>query len=383
MLATAGTVANAQPAGLALTREIRIDGVAENLVTPRWILVGRDGRIAIDQQADRSVRFFDASGRPIGRFGRRGEGPGEFQFMTGAGWVGDSLWLHDGLSQRTTLVTPGLEFARVIPDLALKPAPGQETRFAATTTSDRKAMYADGNSLVLVSRFSGAIPAGFDTIGFRIFRAAGDGVIRNQVVHLNQPGGRVRVLAGSRYIQAGTPFYARPLFRISERGNRMALLTCVYDGPQGGTMRVVMFGTSGDTVYARNYPFTPQAIPRAVADSGLAAAIETARNAARFIGAEEAATLTRAVRERMRIPPYFPPFTGMAVGDDGAAWIELRSPAGGATSFMVLDPRGSVSGTVAVPARTKALNVSATHMWGIELDQDDVPSVVRYRVVGR
>ncbi len=381
---------NTQAARLALTREIRIDGIAENLVAPRWILVGRDGRIVIDQQQDRNVRLFDASGRSIGRFGRRGEGPGEFENTFIGGWVGDSLWVHDLSQQRTTVITPDLAFARVIPDAGIKPPVGQETRFPSSASSDRRAIYEDGTSLVAVLNFS-AIPAGFDANGGGYFRVAADGTIRNSVVYFNQPTGSVRIAMGdggrmqgsSGMIQQHTPFYTRPLTKVSHRGNRIATLACIYDGPQARTMRVVMLGASGDTIYARNHPFTPQAIPRTVADSAHAAAVANTKAMSQFVGAADAAALTRAVQDQMRIPPFYPPFTSMVIADDGTAWIELRSPAGGATSFMLLDPRGSVVGTVAVPARTKVLTVSSTHMWGIELNQDDVPSVVRYRVAGR
>src|SRR5262245_24840967 len=73
--------AQAAPPVLRVTREMRIDGNAANLVTPGWILLLRDGRIAVSQTQDRSVLFFDSTGRSVGKFGRQGEGPGEFSTL--------------------------------------------------------------------------------------------------------------------------------------------------------------------------------------------------------------------------------------------------------------------------------------------------------------
>ena len=95
--------ANAQPA-ISVTRELRIDGVDNVLVRPSFLIVGRDGLIAFSQPQDLAIRFHDATGRLLGKFGRGGQGPGEFQILAGAGWVGtaEELRRHTGALSTTS-----------------------------------------------------------------------------------------------------------------------------------------------------------------------------------------------------------------------------------------------------------------------------------------
>jgi hypothetical protein len=92
------------------------------------------------------------------------------------------------------------------------------------------------------------------------------------------------------------------------------------------------------------------------------------------------ATLASAVRAGMKIPPVYPAFTSMVIADDGTAWIGLRTESGAPARFMVLDATGNITGIAVMPPRVRPLTVSASHVWGVELDEDDVPSVVRFRV---
>jgi hypothetical protein len=46
----------------------------------------------------------------------------------------------------------------------------------------------------------------------------------------------------------------------------------------------------------------------------------------------------------------------------------------------VLDPRGEIMGKVTLPANVTPLSVSGARMWGFERDENDVQSVVRFRI---
>jgi hypothetical protein len=89
-----------------MVEQLRIDGHAEDLVSILRIAVGPDGTIAVDQRADHAVRLYHADGRLKGRFGSRGEGPGEFASLYGIGWLQDTLWIGDSDQPRVTFVSP-------------------------------------------------------------------------------------------------------------------------------------------------------------------------------------------------------------------------------------------------------------------------------------
>jgi hypothetical protein len=383
LLAQAAALPASGQQTLVLTPELRIDGVANNLVGVSWILVGRDGRLVVSQPDDRKVNVYDASGRPLGSFGGRGQGPGEFQSLTGVGWVGttDSVWIHDLLGQKTTVFSPGFSYVRDYNTTGVTPPPGSEQNLPTSTSSVPLALYQDGTSLVRAMLGGARVPAGFDTNGTPIFRVAGN-EIRSYVAHQRPvAGGTVGIqTAGGGSAMITTPFFARPQFNASHRGTRIASLTLEYEGPRANTMRMVVISGGGDTVYARNYPFSAAPVPRSVADSAMAAVINRAVSMDVQLNLTGGATLASAVRAGMKIPPVYPAFTSMVIADDGTAWIGLRTESGAPARFMVLDATGNITGIAVMPPRVRPLTVSASHVWGVELDEDDVPSVVRFRV---
>src|SRR5262249_16093968 len=85
-----------RPVALTAVRELRIGGDVVNFVPVRGLAISATGRIAVMQVKDQQIRVFGPTGADQGRFGRRGEGPGEFLGLFEIGWRGDSLWAFDG-----------------------------------------------------------------------------------------------------------------------------------------------------------------------------------------------------------------------------------------------------------------------------------------------
>lgn len=99
--------AQSTPRTLPLTKELTISGIEEDLCPIENIAIAADGGMVVWQQQDRQLRFFDSRGRSLGRFGRSGEGPGEFRYLSPlAGWKSDTFWLTDPTTRRVTLVSP-------------------------------------------------------------------------------------------------------------------------------------------------------------------------------------------------------------------------------------------------------------------------------------
>ena len=63
-----------------------------------------DGTIAVPEYISQEIRVFDTTGRHLKTFGGSGEGPGEFQRLSGVyRFLGDSLAAFDGQLFRTTI----------------------------------------------------------------------------------------------------------------------------------------------------------------------------------------------------------------------------------------------------------------------------------------
>jgi hypothetical protein len=94
-----------------------------------------DGVIAVADAAEASVRFFARDGSEVGRVGRLGRGPGEFQRISWMGQCGaDSLYVWDLTLRRLTLIGPD---RRVAPQASV-PQPGSVGAVPATLACSRQ-----------------------------------------------------------------------------------------------------------------------------------------------------------------------------------------------------------------------------------------------------
>jgi hypothetical protein len=92
---------------------LRINGYRETLLPIRTLAVSDQGTLALPQAQDGAVRLFSQAGASVGSFGRRGEGPGEFQSLFRLGWHGDTVWVVDHLHSRISYISPSLEPGRI------------------------------------------------------------------------------------------------------------------------------------------------------------------------------------------------------------------------------------------------------------------------------
>jgi len=75
-----------------------------------------DDRIAIANAGSWQVRFYSLTGSFLGASGRRGRGPGEFQYVSGIWeYPGDSLLVYDFRSQRYSMLDAAGAFGRAFP----------------------------------------------------------------------------------------------------------------------------------------------------------------------------------------------------------------------------------------------------------------------------
>jgi hypothetical protein len=106
-------------------------------------------------------------------------------------------------------------------------------------------------------------------------------------------------------------------------------------------------------------------------------------------GITEAAA-TAAVRSQVGWPAYVPPVTGLHAATDGTVWVRREEVSGDSIRWDVLDadlvPLGSVNLPEDLDVKTVVSVDGSIRGWaiyGIELDELDVPSIIRYVVAER
>ena len=361
-----------EPAEWRVTRDLRIDAAQHDLtlITPPGAMaVSRSGVIAVTQNQDGTIRFFSADGESLGSFGRKGQGPGEFQQMTRFMWSGDTLVVSDQRSRRLTLISPDRKLLRTVPWLTEVSMPSTSATSAPRfIVSFPRMRFADGGQLVSVSVATGspepAWPGG-----------AREGT---PFLRVDSAGNFKRLLAWSSrrqcssYYDAGNgmgsgtltiPYCAQTIEEVSPEG---VLLLTIAEPGNTSSYRVMALRENGDTVFNRSYRYQSVSIP------------QRARDSVRVMRARGSQS-QRDAAAAMPIPETYPPIARVLPGRDQTTWLETYGAAG-ARSWRVLDERGEVQGRVTFPANVQVMVASRDIVWGIETDADGLQHIIRYRV---
>ena len=338
-----------------LTEELRIDGYAEDLVPISSIAVSADGTIAMIQQQDALIRFFSRSGEPLGTFGGRGEGPGEFMMPVRLGWHGDTLWVLDRALQRASFVAPSLELARIQSHLPRQTRLGEEAG-GGTGVTFFTMLWApgpEGGLYANVASLGKAPPEPFTEYGTWAY-VDSRGIIQTTILPLVAD-------------PSSGPLRNEPQSDIAPRVGRGAVASASLDGRLAGTFSLTTVDMEGDTVFTRRYAFEREEIPDEVAD----------RLLVEYAGERTAATgQTWAGGE---VPRMYPPFQGLLIGEDGSIWIRTRLR-DRERPYYVLAADGEPLGTVNLAEGGGIAAATLDRIWVIDRDSLGVQSVVRYGV---
>ena len=363
------SLAQSLPA-LKLTRELRIDAVEHDLSPIAFLAVAPNGTIVVTQQQDRNLRYFDASGKSLGTFGRQGQGPGEFMNVGRTSWVADTLVVFDGMNRRLTLIAPERKLVRTVPltiTISLRPRPGGDTppaQFPALPMS----LTVDGSMIVSPRVLEGSpVPdwPGGAREGSPLVRVDASGVVQNVVAWRPEISCAVPFDAGagigSGY--ASIPFCAALQIDYAADGARVAL-SWVESGsrPQ---FRLAVFRVNGDTLFNRTHAYQPVTITKGAKDTAMA---QRSRN-----------PQMREALAKVQLPESYPPLARLLIGTDETMWLEFTTVAGERTWHM-LDGRGTPIAQLKVPRNLRIMVATRSNVWAIETDGDDLQHPVRYGI---
>jgi hypothetical protein len=365
-------VTHAQPRW-SLVEEIRIgtpDRPNYDLTWVNAITTGATGEVYVAQPQDRAVRVYDARGVYRRTLGRRGSGPGEFQGLDGLGWKGDSLWVSDLSQQRITFfdrtgrvlgtvraVTPVLPGAGYPAGPAAALADGSLLANPSPSTASVQRRTATRMPLVRMTR-TGAVQGGFGELDVR---------------------GQLESIRRARLSMTFTlPIQSHSLWAVAPEGSAVVVVhRPTAASRERGTFQVVRYDASGRVTLNRSYNYVPKPMAGAVADSirDYLASMFVER---RFVLARGQAE--SFARDSAPLPAFQPPVDGVTVGSDGTIW--LRREHWGATrhEYLVLGRDGDILATVVAPPGLRILHAQRNQVWGVMLDEMEIPYVLRYHV---
>jgi hypothetical protein len=358
---------------LALTEVWRISAVDQDLSFVTWLLVSRTGEVVIGQHQDHRVLFYDASGSPVSTVGREGSGPGEFQAVAKAGWIGPNVWIFDGQLQRATIISPrGLVATlpvpvtvsapdgRPLPGMSifgpsrLAPAGGTVLLFGSLgNTRDARPAWAKGPPGAAVAY--AAVDSAFHVV--RILKWV--------------PGiscSRDIAMGGSAHASVSMPFCRVPYNTESQDGADILIVSPEGESTERQAYRLTVIDSDGVSVLDRRIEVPAERISSHAADSAREA---MARRAP--------APAVAAADRKVPVPDWFPGIRSVLLGQDRSIWLE-RWTTGPDRVWEIRDPTGDLKGLLKVPRRIRIRAATLDEVWATDRDPDDLDDVVHYRL---
>jgi YD repeat-containing protein len=375
--------------------------------------VGRDGRIYVTQFLAPYVSVFDDRGLPVGIIGRGGSGPGEFYLSAvHIGFRGDTLWATDGAALHA--FTPDGKEAY---QLKWRTRVPQESSAFLPSTPLADGTFLGERQIVMASGKNGF----FDAESLPLLRFDRTGAIVDTIgmVRWNQP--RFVTLEGGLKADHPLQGMGNPLTPgiesllpvvVTRDYRAVILIGAIETAPPAptlrnlggllaepiGTFQLQRIGIDGDTLLNVPIEYTPRPISRTMQEwlRDSFAAQRAGDFAARSIPGSGPSP---AVRERRRaeardaitFPEFLPPVRSIVSGEDGTIWLlrELRED--GEDHWEVYDDQGRLQGTVVITGgksaalpwspHVRVMRATKAELWGMTIDDLDVPTIHRQRVV--
>jgi hypothetical protein len=313
----------------------------------RSFTVDDGGRIWVLEQQAQELRVFDGDGAHVRTVGRRGGGPGEFaQAMRVERGPDGHMWVMDPQNNRLSVFdTAGIYLLGrpAAGGFIMHPWPGR-----ADTLGNYYSPVPHGGRLALVRHDAEFTPR--DTM-----QPPRDPVQRERF-EVRGPGG------GG--IVAGVPYQGGLVWRLSERGTFLGLMTDEY--------RLFEIDAAGDTLRTVTRAYSPLSVT--------AADRERARDELKWF-TDQGGQIDLAMLPRTK-----PPAASFFVDDEGNTWVELVAEGDDAGRLHdVFDAHGRLLGTLRLPfalQRAPFPMVRDRTLYGVTEDELGVQYVVRARIVG-
>jgi hypothetical protein len=354
------------PPRWTLTEEFRIteDAGVEFSRLSR-VVPAPGGGVLIVETMPWSLHMFDVRGRFVRTVGRVGAGPGEYESLSGAGFLKDTLWISDSRLRRVTLFATDGKVMRTVPQSpqAVPPGPGMTAAAVTLLSGDR--------ALGSVSTVSSMIASG--EVKYRpMLMMTRDGRILDTLGLSPVGNSQLAIRYGTGGMFTAQPYGDYPLNAFAADAERVYVIDrAAATSARGATFGVTALNFKGDTVWKRRYPYTPVALARATVDSFVTQLM--APQGPRP-GIPEA-----AIREPLYVPAFRAAVSDAVAATDGSLWVRLSGTSEN-SQFLVIAPNGNLVGSVQVKRTVLVSAIDGDVVWMIDRDEDDVPIVVKARV---
>jgi|GEM_PF-3879248 len=363
---------------LALTREVVVGG---DQIEMKRLVGGRispNGTIYLSSITGRELLVFGSNGEKRTTLGRYGSGPGDFRSMPYLGFVGDSLWIADGVLRRFTVYSAEDRLAGTRRIEKLIPPRDNSVNVPKVNGGNHvRAIFSDGSMLMMAVDYTMSFDKPNEpTRGFPLFKVSSTGAVQHQVGWIPVSHEMVGP-SNNRSQWIYSAFDNRPAHALSVDG---ALFVTAIPSELDAIVpmaTLTVLRASGDPVYTRSIPVATPTIPDSILNREFRSDPRDSKERAEL----------RRTRPR---PKFYPPLKDVFISTSGRVLVVFTSDVehyDGSTrhfaterEYLVLDATGKPVGSFKLPARTLVLQLNDDVIWASDFDRDDVPTIVRYRI---
>ena len=355
------------PPRLTVVEDVRIGSQSDpdiGFTRVGGVVVGPDRRMYVSERQDLQMRIYDAAGNLERVVGRRGRGPGEFQFLGHLGLLGDTVWVVDPSLRRITLLNRDGDLIETFltPGIRLNPPHQQVTVSPMYLRPDRNWVSGTGFASIPMEGIS-------YTVSELLFDASGALVDTLRTLEMVYPPFGVTI--DSISIRGEDLLLDDPIISHDPGVRTVVVRRAGATSDATSTFSVTSISVRGDTVFDTSFEYRPIA----VSDTYIDRVVESLT-----VGPQArlgAGRIERALRSAL--PPFHPPVTQVRLGEDGAIWLRRESDRETEAQYWILEPDGVVRGTVNIPSTVRIKWSGTDEFVGMELDDLDVPWLIRYR----
>lgn len=345
----------AQTLRLAPQPSLSIGGLTEDAHYMLSQVVGGirlgDGHVVIADRFNNTLRMYDARGRFVREVGGEGQGPGEYEFITGFGRCESGQVVAFDIGWRMTFYDEDLTFLHErtahVPELV------QPYKFACAPSGY---WIASGWGDI-----QGQFRAGLYEATSRVLLGRGDSIAVDFGERLSSQRMGTVDGEGNPTGSGPHPFGRSTVMAIAEDR--------VYLG-DGGEYLIESYSLTGDTLPPIEWRGPDRRIKSTDVDAYVDEMLEG-------VPAERAPELRRRLEKLLDVSS-FPAYDELRIGTDESLWVrEFHRPGSPTTRWIVFDG-GSLRGQLELPSTSELLDVGPDYILLLERDEFDVESVRLY-----
>lgn len=336
-------------------RSVASSAQAAQFTTVEAIDVDGQGNIYVADPRKGAVTVLAPDGSLLRTIGRKGKGPGEFDYVRNVQVLpGDSLLVFDHGLFRTTVFAPGSDQVAYVVNHA---EPALTPPNWVERVPGRPVLLATYRDAVM----AGANGAGDAELkqGVRLLDAHG-ALVRDSVLVTPASNDMLIARQGGDVAVTSNPFGRPSRVRVGPDGR-------IYYG-RGDSLAIGIYSLEGRRVGG----FAVRHTPPEVTDGDLDAAVDANRGNSMVMN---------AMREQA--PERWPAFRNFVVDDRGRIWVGVVTPAEQPTRWVAFDAAGKAVCSAELPPGVDLKTIRGGRAYGVQTDEMDVPRVVAYTVTER